>query len=75
VQHRIRRGRGNPRGLERADQDVHLARDDSEQKRIPEWDRQLVAHRRRALSGAVEEKVGHDRTERVGALTRSSCKS
>ena len=59
VEHGVGRGRRDPLALEAARHDVHPPADDSEQERIADRDRQLVAHRSRALGVAVKEEVGH----------------
>jgi hypothetical protein len=59
VQHGVGCGRRYPRTFERARQDVHLPANDSEQKRISDRDRQLVADGSRALGIPMEQKIGH----------------
>ena len=47
--------------VEEADGDVQLPVDDREHERVADRDRQLVAHRVRALGVAVEEEIRHAR--------------
>jgi hypothetical protein len=61
VQHGIRRRGRNPVDFEWTGHDVHPPARDSEEKRIQNHDRELVAHRRRAFRVSVEQEVGHGR--------------